>query len=255
MSSSDLDVRTDGHVGVLEIQRGPANYFDRELLVAISQAAAALEASGYRALVLCSEDRHFCAGANFSVTATGPQRDTQATALYAEALRLFEIRLPIVAAVQGSAIGGGLGLACAADFRVASSATRLQANFARLGFHHGFGLTATLPRIVGHQMTQDLLYSGRRIDGLEGASIGLVDRVADPGAERSVAEAWAHELAASAPLALQAMRATLRGPLVAEVEQALRREQTEQARLWQTSDSQEGIAASLERRPPVFTGE
>ena len=115
-----------------------------------------------RAIVLRSEGRHFCAGLDFA-----HNRDQDIAALYRNALRLFAAPLPVVAAVQGSAIGGGLGLALSADFRFATPQSRFSANFSRLGFHHGFGLTVTLPRVVGEQRAADLLYSGRRVDGAE----------------------------------------------------------------------------------------
>ena len=75
-------------------------------------------------------------------------------------MRLDDTALPVVAAVQGAAIGGGLGLALSADFRVAAPAARFAANFARLGFHHGFGLRVSLPAIVGQQNALRMLYTG-----------------------------------------------------------------------------------------------
>jgi len=255
---SDLSVSTDGPVVVLEIRRGPANYFDRALLQEIADAAEELQRGRTaRAIVLCSQGKHFCAGANFG---SGPlqgadDRDAESAALYTEAIRLFELELPVVAAVQGSAVGGGLGLACAADFRVASARSRFHANFSALGFHQGFGLSATLPRIVGAQRALDLLVTSRRIDGRQAYEIGLADRLADEGAERDGALALAHELAAAAPLAVRSIKQTLRAGLAEAVRAALTRELSEQQRLWRTKDSQIGIAASLAREVPQFTGE
>ena len=95
--------------------------------------------------------------------------------LYQQAVRLFRTKKPVVAAVQGAAVGGGLGLSLVADFRVASPDSRFTANFNRLGFHPGFGLSITLPRVVGPQKAALLFYTGRRIDGNEAHAIGLVD--------------------------------------------------------------------------------
>ena len=97
------------------------------------------------------------------------------------ALRLFAAPLPVVAAVQGAAIGGGCGLALSADFRVATPQSRFSANFARLGFHHGFALTVTLPAVVGRQAAADLLLTGRRVGGEEALALGLCDRLAGEG--------------------------------------------------------------------------
>ncbi|SEG90515.1 Enoyl-CoA hydratase/carnithine racemase [Thermomonospora echinospora] len=254
-ASPDLNVRRDGAVAVLEIDRPPANYFDRALIAAIADALGELESDGRtRAAVLCSSGKHFCAGANFATTADGGDRAIESRRLYDEALRLFHVQIPVVAAVQGAAVGGGLGLACAADFRVATPDSVFQANFARLGFHQGFGLSATLPRIVGPQRALDLLSTARRVRGEEAAAIGLADRIVPTGTERAAALTWAAEIAACAPLAVRSIRETLRSGLADAVGQALEREVAEQARLWETEDSREGIAASLERREPRFVG-
>lgn len=253
--SADVSAELVGNVGVIEMHRPPANYFDHDLVAQLVDTAFQLQDGGKaRALVLCSEGRHFCAGADFSSSGIGDDRDAVSRQLYREALRLFEIELPIVAAVQGSAVGGGLGLACAADFRVATPSSRFLANFVRLGFHHGFALTVTLPRIVGHQAAQDLLYSARRLTGTEARQLGLADRIADDGEERSAAIAWAEEFAANAPLAVRAVKKTLRADLLDRVHGALDHELAEQTRLWQTEDSEIGIAASLRRERPTFVG-
>lgn len=255
-SFDELRVETDGAVAVLEIARPPANYFDRPLITAIADAIDALADDGTtRVVVLASEGKHFCAGANFGTTAEGADRATESRRLYAEGARLFSAPLPIVAAVQGSAVGGGLGLACAADFRVASSASRFWANFARLGFHQGFGLSESLPRIVGQQAAARMLVGAERVDGVRAAELGLADRLSEPGAERDTALELAREIAALAPLAVRSIRSTLRGDLADRVTAALDREATEQAWLWETADGREGIAASLERREPRFTGQ
>jgi enoyl-CoA hydratase/carnithine racemase len=254
----DLSVSLTGHIALLEIRRGPANYFDRDLLRQIADAGEELQRGpDARVIVLCSEGKHFCAGANFGA---GPlqdadDRDAESAALYGEAIRLFGLELPIVAAVQGSAVGGGLGLACAADFRVASARSRFHANFSALGFHQGFALSATLPRIVGAQRALELLLSSRRIDGTEAHRIGLADRLAADGGERDGALALAGELARAAPLAVRSIKQTLRSGLAEQARAALDTELREQQRLWRTKDSQIGIAASLERRVPDFTGE
>jgi enoyl-CoA hydratase/carnithine racemase len=138
---------------------------------------------------------------------------------------------------------------------VASEQSRFHANFSALGFHHGFGLTATLPRIVGAQRAHDLLLTSTRIHGARAHEIGLVDRLVRPGQERSGAVELAREIASRAPLAVRAIRGSLRRDLAREVAAALEIELDEQQRLWRTKDSQIGIAASLARTQPTFTGE
>jgi enoyl-CoA hydratase/carnithine racemase len=131
--------RHDEHVGVVTLRRPPNNYFDTALIDAVASAYEELDGSAWcRAIVLAAEGKHFCAGLDFS---SGGDQDI--AALYGAALRLFAAPLPVVAAVQGSAIGGGFGLALSADFRVATPGSRFSANFAKLAFHHGFALTVT----------------------------------------------------------------------------------------------------------------
>ena len=253
--TSDVHLELDGNVAILEIRRGPANYFDQALLADIADSAATLASdTSCRAIVLCSQGRHFCAGADFAASPIGDNQAERSRLLYREAARLFDIELPVIAAVQGAAVGGGLGLACSADFRVGGPTSRFAANFARLGFSPGFGLSATLPRIIGHQAAQDMLYSGRWVYSEEAATQGLLDRVVPDEEVRQAALSWGHEIAQSAPLAVRSIKATLRAGLSRDVRVALDRELAEQARLWETEDSREGIAANLARREPTFHG-
>jgi len=243
----------DDFVAVAEIRRAPNNFFDQNLISHLADAFEKLDAEPRcRAAVLASEGKHFCAGANFarevSLGAVGKH-------LYDEAVRLFATRTPVVAAVQGAAIGGGLGLALWPDFRVAAPDARFSANFARLGFHHGFGLTVTLPRVVGQQRALELLYTGERIDGDRAYAIGLVDRLAPLARVREEARAFAAEIAKSGPLAIDSIRETMRGQLAGEIRAATQRERAEQERLQHSADFKEGVAAMGERRPPVFRGQ
>jgi 2-(1,2-epoxy-1,2-dihydrophenyl)acetyl-CoA isomerase len=244
------------HVATVEIHRPPANFFDVALIRRLADVFTGFDDDHtVRAIVLCSEGRHFCAGADFNAeSAAEPLAADGAADLYAEAARLFDATTPSVAAVQGAAVGGGLGLACATDFRVASPEARFAANFARLGFHQGFALSVTLPAIVGMQRAMELLYTGRRIDGAEAHAIGLADRLVGADAVRDAAHTLAAGIAASAPLAVASIRQTLRGSLAAQVRAITPREDAEQKWLRDTADFAEGVAASAARRDPVFEG-
>ncbi len=258
-SYGDVTVEIDDRrVATAEIQRPPNNFFDAELIASLADAFEALDAEpDCRAIVLCSEGKHFCAGANFG--GGGEARDRAAGAgtprhLYDEAVRLFATRTPIVAAVQGAAVGGGLGLALMPDFRVAAPEARFAANFARLGFHHGFGLSVTLPALVGQQRAMELLYTGRRVPGEEALRIGLCDQLVPADQLRAKACELAAEIALSAPQAVDSIRATLRGDLAERIRVATAHERIEQDRLQRTADFKEGIAAMAARRTPNFTG-
>ena len=246
----------DDFVATVELHRPPNNYFDIALIRSLADAFESLDAdSGCRAAVLCSEGKHFCAGADFTGgrgLAENVGSGGQEGHLYEEALRLFVTETPIVAAVQGAAIGGGLGLAMAADFRVASPEARFVANFARLGFHHGFGLTVTLPAAIGRQRALEMLYTGQRVPGEEALRIGLCDRLAPAESLRQAAHSLAAEIAASAPLAVRSIRETMRSDLPDRIRAATVRELAEQQRLALTDDFNEGLQATAERRVPRF---
>ena len=244
---------TSSHITTIEIQRGPNNYFDVDVLGRVADLCEAAAEQGSRALVLCSEGKNFCAGADFTGDA-GSTGGAGKPHVYDIAYRLFSQPLPMVAAVQGSAIGGGLGLALAADFRIGTPESRFAANFSLLGFHHGFALSVTLPRVVGNQRAMELLYTGRRIDGTTAHAMGLCDRLVETERLRDEAVALAAEIAAAAPLATRSIRATMRGSLAAEARDAMAHERAEQDRLRQTADFREGLAAVRERRPGSFTG-
>lgn len=251
--SIDLDL-DHAHVGTLSFSRGPYNYLSAELVGRIADGINHLESRGARVIVLSGVGRHFCAGADFgSEDAAAP--GAASSPIYEMVPRLFDRSIPVVAAVQGAAVGGGMGLALAADFRVVSEKTRFTANFSKLGFSQGFALSVTLPRLVGLQRASELLYTGRDVRGDEAVAIGLGDRLAREGEVFAEAHTFATVIAASAPLAVRAIRRRLHGDLAAEVVEALRRDWQDQTSLKLTADFREGVAAAKDRRPPRFRGE
>ncbi|MFN0092270.1 MAG: enoyl-CoA hydratase/isomerase family protein [Acidimicrobiales bacterium] len=257
-SFPDLSVEIHDYVATVEIHRPPHNFFDEVLINSLADCWEALDDdASVRAAMLCAEGKSFCAGANFNAP-TQPQpgqaRPTQGGHLYQQAVRLFRTKTPVVAAVQGAAVGGGLGLALWPDFRVASPEARFTANFARLGFHHGFGLSATLPRLVGQQHALDLLLTGRRIGPDEALAMGMVEKVVPSEALREEAWAFAREIAISAPLATREIRLTMRGNLAEAVQAATDHELEVQDVLRKTEDFKEGVRAYTERREPNFQG-
>ncbi len=242
----------DSFVATVEIHRPPNNFFETDVIESLGDAYAVLDALvECRAIVLCSEGKHFCAGANLSGSATDG-RSVGPDLLYREAARLFAVKTPVVAAIQGAAIGAGFGLACLADFRIACPEARFSANFARFGFHHILGLTVTLPAIVGQQHALNLLFTGRRVKGDEALAIGLSDGLVAQDVVRAEAHALAAEIASSAPLALRSIRATMRAGMVERFRVASEHEAIEQEWLQSTSDWTEGVRAASEGRPPQF---
>ena len=254
----DLKVSfVEPHVALCEIQRPPNNFFNVALINSIADAYEHLDGNkNCRAIVLASEGKNFCAGADFSSSVTQPAPTPQTgNPLYEAAVRVFSVKKPVVAAVQGAAIGGGFGLAMSAAFRVGSAASRFSANFVKLGFSPGFGLTHTLPRIIGEQSALEVFLSGQRIKGQEAFDLGILDRFVEDDLVRKTAIEFASSFAKNAPLAVQDVLAALRKDIAEKVRIATDREFQSQYTLQQTRDFQEGIRAVSERRPGNFTGE
>ena len=141
-----------------------------------------------------------------------------------------------------------------ADFRIASPDARFAANFVKLGFHPGFGLTHTLPRLIGPTKAELMCLTGRRVKAEDGLAWGLVDEVVPLEDLRAAALRLAQEIAENAPLALIATRKTLRGDLAAAVRAQTDVEAAEQGWLRDTEDYKEGVRAVAERRVGVFQG-
>ena len=133
----DIQVECDGNIAQVEIKRPPNNFFDYLLIEQIADAYEQLdEVSDCRVVILKSEGKNFCAGANFGQDEDMLDKSVPYAKLYAQAVRLFKTKKPVIAAIQGAAVGGGLGLALSADFRVACPEARFSANFAKLGFQY-----------------------------------------------------------------------------------------------------------------------
>jgi enoyl-CoA hydratase/carnithine racemase len=255
---SDVTVDRRELVSVVTLRRPPNNFLTEPALRRLADAIEALAGTA-RAAVLCSEGRSFCAGADFRSDeapdpTTGGSFEARTGAFYRQAVRIFASPVPLVAAVQGPAVGAGFGLALACDLRVVGTGAWFQANFVRLGIHPGFALSALLPQAVGAGRAAELFLTGRRVQAAEAGQIGLAQHVVDPGAEVAAALAMAEEIAAGAPLAISATRATLRAGLVEAATRAMEHELAQQTALAGTADATEGVRAMLEGRPPHFVG-
>ena len=251
--------RLESHVAECEIRRPPNNFFDHQLIMDLADCFEDMDKDGdIRALVLCSEGKHFCAGANFGSDDRAAELEKRTkddrNPLYDEAVRLFRCKKPVVAAVQGAAVGGGFGLALMADFRVVCPATRMTANFVKLGFTPGFGLTHTLPRILGPQKANLMFLTGRRINGETAFEWGLGDIFTETDKVRGAAIELATEIAENAPLALLSLREQLRPNLADSVNEVTTIESREQKWLQATNDHKEGVKAVSEKRVGNFTG-
>jgi len=257
----DIGVDIADLVATIEIRRPPHNYFDIALIREIAAALEALDDDpAARAVVLAAQGKAFCAGAKLDGGADvvdvlqDKAAKGQAGTLYHEAVRTFRTRKPIVGAIHGAAVGGGLGLALVPDLRVTCPEARFAANFTRLGFHPGFGLTHTLPALIGPSRAALMFYTSRRVTGEEAHRIGLADALVPQAEVRSAAQKLAAEIALAAPLGVLETRATMRAGLADKVRAATDIELEKQTRLRKTADFKEGVDATNQRRVPKFVG-
>lgn len=251
----DVALTLQGHVALVEIQRPPYNYFDVELIADLARAYADMDANAEcRALVLAAQGKVFCAGAQFNPDDSNAADNTVTERLYQEGVQMLRVSKPVVGAIHGAAVGGGLGVALTCDFRICCAESRFAANFVKLGIHPGFGISLTLPRLIGQQRAALMLLTGRRIGGDQALEWGLADVLVEREQVRDEALKLAGEIAANAPLAVISTRTTLRQAFADAVEEQTKHELSEQ--IWQrkTEDHIEGVRAVAERRDGEFTG-
>jgi len=263
MSEPAVLFELEGHVATITLNRPEnRNSMTEDVLTGLAQAIGRAGAAGaVRAVVIAARGRSFCAGADFK---TGAQRspgsqplqpNERSFAMYQPFLSVLDLEVPVIGALSGHAIGGGLGLALVCDIRVANRDARYGANFTRLGLHPGMATTYLLPRIIGVPRAAELLLTGRLISGAEAERIGLVN-YALPAEE---VDARAHELALdcaqAAPIATRWTKRSLYRHAEWSPHDAARYEAELQSRTIETADHREGVAALLEKRDPVFTGE
>ncbi|MCH2173932.1 enoyl-CoA hydratase/isomerase family protein [Myxococcota bacterium] len=252
------------HIATITLNRPEnRNSMTPEVLVGLGDAVDRVRAdSDIRCVVLTGRGQSFCAGADFKSREplgdgsddvyTAPNERAYAT--YAHFLSLLEIEVPIVAAMQGHAIGGGLGLALVCDLRVANREARFGANFVRLGLHPGMATTYLLPRLMGVPRATELLLTGRILDGAEAAEMGLVHYAVEVENVLARANELAREIASAAPLAVRWTKQSIYRGLNWDPVSAARFEAHVQSRTFETEDSREGISALLGRRDPDFRG-
>ncbi|XLW76195.1 enoyl-CoA hydratase/isomerase family protein [Arsenicicoccus dermatophilus] len=201
----------------------------------------------------------FCSGGDLSWLGAEPDAavaDLRARmlAFYRTWLSMATLEVPVVAAVNGHAVGAGLALALACDIRYVAQTARLSVPFTSLGLHPGMATTWSLPRLVGEGTAADLLLTGRVVGGTEAVSLGMASAAAPAQEVLPLALAAADRIAAAAPVATRLTLMALRGGGHPSRDAALQWEALAQATTMATDDVHEGIAAAGERRSPRFAG-
>jgi enoyl-CoA hydratase len=254
--SEPVRVDRDGAVAVLTIDNPPANAVSRAVITGLRDAVAEIgkPSSGVRCAVLTGAgERFFAAGADIKEFQTlGADNIDAGQAL---TLEMERCPVPIVAAVNGIAFGGGCELALACDVRIASSAARFGQPEINLGIIPGWGGTQRLPRLIGAGRAMPLLLTGDPIDAPTALEWGLVSAVVEPGELLDAARALAGKVASRAPLALRATkRAVHNGAAAASLAEALEVERAEFVGVFQSEDATEGVTAFLAKRVPEWRG-
>ena len=247
-------------IGVITFDRPDnRNSMTAELLDAFDVALARARAdSAIRCLVITGSGATFSAGADFkAITQRGGADDApheRSYAMYEPFLAVLDLAVPVIAALNGHAIGGGFGLALVCDVRIAARDAKYGANFVRLGLSPGMAISYVLPRLVGVSRAAELMFTGRLIDGAEAERIGLVSVAVEAAEVLPRALAMAREIATNAPLAVAATKRQLYRGLGWDPRGHARGEAVDQAATLATADAAEGIAALLGKRAPSFTG-
>ena len=246
----------EGAVGLIRLDRPPVNALSdelsKDLLIAVEQATD----REIRAVVITGQP-HFAAGADikgFQAAYQTGEDQQMASSLAGAILSLEELAKPVIAAVHGYALGGGLELAMGADFRYLAEDAQVGQPEIKLGLIPGAGGTQRLQRLVGQQKARDIVYSGRFVGAEEALSIGLADKVAATADLLDLALADAARWAEGPTPALAAAKRALVGGWGKPLAEALAVEAEQfQGAFW-TDDAKEGVAAFLEKRAPRFTG-
>jgi len=259
MTTKPVVLEKNGMIALIRLNRPEnRNSMSSDLMSAFFEAVADVKGdAAIRCLVITGSDKTFCAGA---VSRAGGDDNlfqlpnAAFMNIYRPFLELQQISIPIIGALNGHAIGGGFGLALMCDLRVACRDARYGASFAKLGIHSGMAISYLLPRLVGLPLANELLFTGRLIDGEQCLEMGLVNYAEVEDQVMPRAMALAEEIAASAPVAVSMMKRSIYRGLNWDAMAAAEWEAHCQSRTFEMEDAKEGIAALLEKRQPVFRG-
>ncbi len=253
-----VTLETDGGIGTIRLNRPPVNALNDQVTAEIAEAARAAAVDEVRAVIIYGGEKVFAGGADIKVMAeAGYAEMALRSARLHEAMSLIAaLPKPVVAAITGYALGGGLELALAADFRVAGERARVGQPEILLGVIPGAGGTQRLPRLVGASRAKDIVFSGRMVTAAEALQIGLADQVVPDAEVYQAALDMVKRYASGPALALRAAKQAIDTGLGVDLATGLEIERVQFAALFGTEDQQAGMRSFLENGPgkATFTG-
>ncbi len=259
MSEPPVLFKIKGKIAQITLNRPDnRNSMDGETMPAFLESVSKVKDNpDLRCVIITGTGSSFCAGADFKSSFIDDRGSLPHEALldiYEPFLKIQEITVPTIAAMNGHAIGGGFGLALICDMRIANKNSKYGANFARLGLHTGMAISYMLPRIIGLPKANELLFTGRLIDGEKAETLGLVNSAVNAGDVSEKAWELAREVESCAPVAVRMIKRSVHRGFDWNPAGAAELEAHCQSRTFEMEDTKEGIKALLEKREPVFTG-
>lgn len=260
MSEQVLLVERQGAVAIVTLNRPKTkNALDAALLAALRESMTQLgEDVAVRAIVLTGAGGAFCAGADLKAAMTDPEAfanlDQTMTRYHAVIRAIVNAPKPVVAMVEGPAVGFGCDMALACDMRMLATDAYLEERFVKIGLMPDGGGSFWLPRLVGLGKAMELMLTGDRISAEQALSLGLANRVIASGSLREETMKLADKLSKGPPLAYAAIKRSVRASLGGTIDDALDRERLEQTKLLQSADCMEGVMAWMQKREASFGG-
>lgn len=260
MDNQKVTLERRDNIGIVTINNPPVNALDEQVISELEEVfcgAKKGELDGLRALIITGAgEKFFVAGADISAfpdlrRETGIALVKRGTDIYD---RIASFRCPVICAVNGIVLGGGLELALACDIRIFAKTAKVGLPEVGLGIYPGYGGTQRLPRLVGSGLAKQMIFTGAHFTAEDAYRMGLCETLAEPGTVRDAAIALAEKIASNAPVAIAKAKQVIDQGLDLNIRDAIALENSVFGELCETSDKNEGTAAFLEKRKPVFNG-
>ncbi|MCX8277452.1 MAG: enoyl-CoA hydratase-related protein [Dehalococcoidia bacterium] len=268
-SSVILDVNSESGFATLTLNRPDRlNSLSNDLLESLSQHLEQVAADdSIRSVIITGAGRAFCSGADTDEMAGGGGEGPHKPSLGgAEALRrgfklarkvilgIYEMEKPVIAAINGSAVGAGFDLACACDIRIGTGSARFMAAYIHVGLFPGYGGIWLYPRLLGSAKAAELMYTGNFMEVDEAKSLGFLNSVVEEDDLIGAAEKMAHQIAAGPPIAIRLAKTMMRRGMSMDLETSLEMSAAAEAITLSSEDHVEGMGALRQKRRPEFKG-